>query len=102
MLFRSVRPEAGREALAAHLTQIERINPKVNAIVTLVPELASAAAARADEMQARSLSFDTALADLASLLEGGLRDIFTTIAGILSSEPIAFTAFLTVFAGVVW
>ena len=43
---------SAREALAAHLTQIERINPKVNAIVTLVPELAAAAAARADEMQA--------------------------------------------------
>jgi hypothetical protein len=37
-------------------------------------------------------------ADLAALLEGGLREIFATIAGILSSEPIAFTAFLTVFA----
>jgi amidase len=44
---------SAREALAAHLTQIERVNPKVNAIVTLVPELAKAAAARADEMQAR-------------------------------------------------
>ena len=44
---------SAREALAAHLTQIERVNPKVNAIVTLVPELAVAAAARADEMQAR-------------------------------------------------
>jgi amidase len=44
---------SAREALAAHLTQIERINPKVNAIVTLAPELAAAAAARADEMQAR-------------------------------------------------
>ena len=44
---------SAREALAAHLTQIERVNPKVNAIVTLVPELASAAAAKADEMQAR-------------------------------------------------
>jgi amidase len=43
---------SAREALAAHLTQIERINPKVNAIVTLVPEMASAAAAKADEMQA--------------------------------------------------
>jgi amidase len=43
---------SAREALAAHLTQIERVNPKVNAIVTLVPELASAAAAKADEMQA--------------------------------------------------
>ena len=44
---------SAREALAAHLTQIERVNPKVNAIVTLVPELAVAAAAKADEMQAR-------------------------------------------------
>jgi amidase len=44
---------SAREALAARLTQIERVNPQVNAIVTLVPELASAAAAKADEMQAR-------------------------------------------------
>jgi amidase len=43
---------SAREVLAEHLTQIERVNPKVNAIVTLVPELASAAAAKADEMQA--------------------------------------------------
>src|SRR6476619_7054617 len=38
---------SAREALAMHLTQIERVNPKVNAIVTLVPELA-ASARRAD------------------------------------------------------
>ena len=44
---------SAREALAAHLKQIERVNPKVNAIVTLAPELAAAAAAKADEMQAR-------------------------------------------------
>ena len=44
---------SAREVLAAHLKQIERVNPKVNAIVTLVPELAQAAAAKADEMQAR-------------------------------------------------
>ena len=37
-------------------------------------------------------------ADLAVLLQGGLRDIFAAIAGVLSSEPVAFTAFLTVFA----
>jgi amidase len=43
---------SAREALAAHLKQIERVNPKVNAIVTLVPEMAADAAARADEMQA--------------------------------------------------
>src|SRR3954465_13449626 len=45
---------SAREALAAHLKQIERVNPRVNAIVTLVPEMAAAAAARADEMQARN------------------------------------------------
>src|SRR5437763_12364540 len=45
---------SAREALAAHLKQIERVNPKVNAIVTLVPEMAAAAAAKADEMQARN------------------------------------------------
>src|SRR5215475_5159755 len=44
---------SAREALAAHLKQIEQVNPKVNAIVTLVPELAAEAAAKADEMQAR-------------------------------------------------
>ena len=44
---------SAREVLAAHLKQIERVNAKVNAIVTLVPEMASAAAAKADEMQAR-------------------------------------------------
>jgi amidase len=43
---------SAREALAEHLKQIERVNPKVNAIVTLVPEMAAAAAAKADEMQA--------------------------------------------------
>jgi amidase len=44
---------SAREALAEHLKQIERVNPKVNAIVTLVPEMAVADAAKADEMQAR-------------------------------------------------
>jgi amidase len=41
------RKLSAREALAAHLKQIERVNPKVNAIVTLVPEMASDAAAKA-------------------------------------------------------
>ena len=45
---------SAREALAAHLKQIERVNPKVNAIVTLVAEMAADAAAKADEMQARN------------------------------------------------
>jgi len=44
---------SAREALAAHLELIERVNPKVNAMVTLVPEMAAAAAAKADERQAR-------------------------------------------------
>ncbi|MGI8926370.1 MAG: amidase [Tepidiformaceae bacterium] len=41
---------SAREVMEAHLAQIERVNPKVNAIVTLVePEQAMAAAAAADE-----------------------------------------------------
>src|SRR3989442_10151964 len=44
---------SAREALAVHLEQIKRVNAKVNAIVTLVPEMAAAAAAQADQMQAR-------------------------------------------------
>jgi amidase len=47
---------SAREAVAAHLNQIERVNPKVNAIVTLVAEQAMAAAAKADQMQARGES----------------------------------------------
>ncbi|MGB8029512.1 MAG: amidase family protein, partial [Terracidiphilus sp.] len=43
---------SAREALAEHLKQIDRVNPKVNAIVTLVAEMADEAATRADEMQA--------------------------------------------------
>jgi len=44
---------SARELLAEHLKQIERVNPKVNAIVTLVPEMAAAAAEKADQVQAR-------------------------------------------------
>ena len=51
-LIRSKKLSA-REALAGHLKQIERVNPKVNAIVTLVPEMAEEAARRADEAQAQ-------------------------------------------------
>jgi amidase len=40
---------SSREVMSAHLAQIERLNPKVNAIVTLVAEQAMAAAAKADE-----------------------------------------------------
>jgi len=45
---------SARDVMRAHLAQIERINPKVNAIVTLVAEQAMAAAAKADETIARS------------------------------------------------
>ncbi len=44
---------SAREALEAHLKQIERVNPKVNAIVTLTAEQATEQARRADEAQAR-------------------------------------------------
>jgi amidase len=47
------RKLSAREALAEHLKQIDHVNPHVNAIVTLVADQATAAAARADEMQAR-------------------------------------------------
>ena len=42
-----------REVMAAHLARIERVNPKVNAIVTLVADRAMADAQRADEQTAR-------------------------------------------------
>lgn len=44
---------SAREVMAAHLARIERVNPKVNAIVTLVADRAMAGAARADELTAR-------------------------------------------------
>jgi amidase len=43
---------SAREVLEAHLTRIERVNPRVNAIVTLVPDKARAWAKAADEKQA--------------------------------------------------
>ncbi len=46
------RTLSAREVMAAHLAQIARVNPQVNAIVTLLPEQAMAAAAAADEAQA--------------------------------------------------
>jgi amidase len=45
---------SAREVMAAHLAQIERVNPRVNAIVTLVADRAMEAAARADEMTAQN------------------------------------------------
>jgi amidase len=44
---------SAREVMAAHLKQIERVNPQVNAIVTLTAEQATEGARRADEAQAR-------------------------------------------------
>jgi amidase len=43
---------SARETLEAHLKHIERVNPKVNAIVTLVAEQAMENARKADEAQA--------------------------------------------------
>jgi len=40
---------SARDVMAAHLARIDRVNPKVNAIVTLVAERAMADAKRADE-----------------------------------------------------
>jgi amidase len=51
---------SAREALAVHLKQIERVNPKLNAIVTLVPDMAAADAALADEMQAHNQDLGSA------------------------------------------
>jgi amidase len=42
-----------REVMEAHLAQIERVNPKVNALVTLLPERALEHAHQADEALAR-------------------------------------------------
>lgn len=50
------RKLSAREVVAAHLKQIESVNPKVNAIVTLVAEQAMENAKRADEAQARGAS----------------------------------------------
>ena len=43
---------SAREVTAAHLEQIERVNPQVNAVVTLVADQGLAAAGAADETQA--------------------------------------------------
>ena len=47
------RELSATEVMKAHLTQIERVNPRVNAIITLVAERALAAAAAADEALVR-------------------------------------------------
>lgn len=54
-LARRIRAKdlSSREVMETHLTQIERVNPKVNAIVTLLPEQAMDQAGFADEMLVR-------------------------------------------------
>ena len=54
-LARRIRAKelSAREVMEAHLTQIERVNPTVNAIVTLLAERAMAGARAADEALAR-------------------------------------------------
>ena len=47
------REVSAREVMEAHLAQIDRVNPRVNAIVTLLPELALAGAQAADDALAR-------------------------------------------------
>jgi amidase len=44
---------SAREVMQAHLARIARVNPKINAVVTLVADRAMADAAKADELQAR-------------------------------------------------
>jgi amidase len=48
-----VKDLSARELMAAHLAQIDRVNPQVNAIVTLLAEQAMEQAKRADEALAR-------------------------------------------------
>src|SRR5216684_449395 len=65
---------SAREVMQAHLKQIERVNPKVNAIVTLVPE---------DQLMAQALSADeaTAKGNSKGLLHGlpvGVKDLHPT------------------------
>jgi amidase len=47
------RQLSARDVMTAHLARIERVNSKVNAVVTLVAERAMTDAARADEAQAQ-------------------------------------------------
>ncbi len=47
------RELSAQEVMAAHLAQIERVNPQVNAIVTLLPDEAMAQSRAADEALAR-------------------------------------------------
>src|SRR5258708_13368217 len=47
---------SAREVMEAHLRQIERVNPKVNAIVTLIGDRSLEQARKADEAQARGMA----------------------------------------------
>src|SRR5207245_270996 len=65
---------SSREVMQAHLKQIERVNPKVNAIVTLVPE---------EQLMAQALAADEAIAKVNSLgplhgLPVGVKDLHPT------------------------
>src|SRR5712691_336012 len=71
---------SAREVMQAHLKQIERVNPKVNAIVTLVPE---------EQLMAEALAADEAAAkgNLKGPLHGlpvGVKDLHPT-KGILTT-----------------
>src|SRR5689334_9370759 len=52
----ATRQVSAREVMRAHLARIERVNPTVNAIVTLVAEQAMAEAAKADDAIMRGRS----------------------------------------------
>jgi amidase len=49
------RQVSAREVMAAHLARIEAVNPKLNAVVTLVAERATADAGKADEAQSHGV-----------------------------------------------
>ena len=53
---------SAEEIMKAHLSQIDRINPTVNAIVTLLPEQAMAQAKVADEALPRDSNPDSCTA----------------------------------------
>ena len=72
------------EVMEAHLTQIERVNPKVNAIVTFLPEQAMEQAKAADEAQARGKELGTLhglpIAHKDLVLTRGIRTTFGSLA----------------------
>ena len=57
-LARRIRQKqvSARDVMAAHLARIERVNPKVNAIVTLVADARWPTPRKADEQQARGVA----------------------------------------------